>query len=66
MIVANRKSLDEILAMLKPYKKVLLLGCNECVTVCATGGEREAGVQASELSPARATAGQEIEVQEQT
>jgi len=33
MIVANRKSLDEILQMIKPYKKVLLLGCNECVTV---------------------------------
>ena len=38
MIVANRKTLEEILSMLKPYKKVLLLGCNECVTVCAVGG----------------------------
>jgi hypothetical protein len=38
MIVANRKSLEEILNMLKPYRKVLLLGCNECVTVCAAGG----------------------------
>ncbi len=46
MIVANRKTLEEILAMLKPYKKVLLLGCNECVTVCAAGGEREVGVLA--------------------
>jgi hypothetical protein len=35
MIVANRKSLDEIMQMIKPYRKVLLLGCNECVTVCA-------------------------------
>jgi len=53
MIVANRKSLEEILNMLKPYKKVLLLGCNECVTVCATGGEREVGVLASELKLSR-------------
>jgi len=66
MIVANRKSLEEILAMLKPYKKVLLLGCNECVTVCATGGEREVGVLASEIRLSRSKEGQEIEVREQT
>ena len=58
MIVANRKSLEEILGMLKPYKKVLLLGCNECVTVCAVGGEREVGVLASELKLSRAKEGQ--------
>ncbi len=66
MIVANRKSLEEILSMLKPYKKVLLLGCNECVTVCAAGGEREVGVLASELRLARTKDGQEIEIREQT
>jgi hypothetical protein len=66
MIVANRKTLEEILAMLKPYKKVLLLGCNECVTVCAAGGEREVGVLASELKLSRAKEGQEIEIKEQT
>ena len=66
MIVANRKTLEEILGMLKSYKKVLLLGCNECVTVCATGGEREVGVLASEIRLARAKEGQEIEVKEQT
>jgi len=46
MIVANRKTLEEILGMLKSYKKVLLLGCNECVTVCGDRGEREVGVLA--------------------
>ena len=66
MIVANRKSLEEILGMLKPYKKVLLLGCNECVTVCATGGEREVGVLASEIRLSRSKEGQEIEIKEQT
>jgi hypothetical protein len=35
MIEVNCKSLDEILRMTKPYKKVLFLGCNECATVCA-------------------------------
>ncbi|MGB9628642.1 MAG: methylenetetrahydrofolate reductase C-terminal domain-containing protein, partial [Thermodesulfobacteriota bacterium] len=66
MIVANRKSLDEIMQMIKPYKKVLLLGCNECVTVCAVGGEREVGALASELRLFRAKDGEEIEVREHT
>src|SRR4030043_35901 len=66
MIVANRKTLEEILTMLKPYKKVLLLGCNECVTVCAAGGEREVGVLASELRLSRSKDGEEIEIKEQT
>ena len=30
-------------------RRVLVLGCNECVTVCGVGGEREVGVLASEL-----------------
>jgi ferredoxin len=66
MIVANRKSLDEILQMIKPYKKILLLGCNECVTVCAVGGEREVGALASALRLSRAKDGEEIEVREHT
>ncbi|MDP3016698.1 MAG: hypothetical protein Q8N70_06490, partial [Deltaproteobacteria bacterium] len=66
MIVANRKTLEEILTMIRPYKKVLLLGCNECVTVSATGGEREVGVLASELKLSRAKDGEEIEIREQT
>ena len=66
MIVGNRKSLEEILEMLKPYKKILLLGCRECITVCAAGGEREVGVLASELKLSRAKNGEEIEIKEHT
>jgi ferredoxin len=66
MIVGNRKSLEEILEMVKPYKKILLLGCRECITVCAAGGEREVGVLASELKLSRAKDGQEIEIKEHT
>ena len=66
MIVGNRKSLEEILQMIKPYKKILLLGCRECITVCAAGGEREVGVLASELKMSRAKDGQEIEIKEFT
>ena len=66
MIVANRKSIDEILQMIKPYEKILLLGCNECVTVCAVGGEREVGVLASELKIIRGGEGKKLEVREHT
>ncbi len=66
MIVANRKTLDEILGMIRPYRKVLLLGCRECVTVCAVGGEREVGVLASEIRLSRFKDGEEVEVREHT
>jgi len=49
MIVAERKPFDEILETLKPYTKVLVLGCGGCVTVCLTGGEKQAEELASQL-----------------
>ena len=66
MIVANRKPLEEILEVIRPFKKILLLGCNECVTVCAVGGQREVGVLASELRLSRMKNGEEIEIREHT
>ncbi len=50
MIVAERKPLDEILEMLKPYEKVLVLGCGSCVTVCLSGGEKQAQELASQIN----------------
>jgi len=50
MIVANRKPFEEIMEMLRPYKKILLIGCNECVTVCSVGGTKEVEVLASEYA----------------
>lgn len=49
MIVANRKKIPEIMEMVKKHKKVLLVGCGTCVTVCLSGGEREAGIIGSAL-----------------
>jgi ferredoxin len=62
MIVAERKPFDEILEMLKPYRRVLVLGCGGCVTVCLTGGEKQAEELASQLRLAAKTKGLDLEV----
>jgi ferredoxin len=49
MIVGEKKPFSEILDMLAPYKRVLVLGCGGCVTVCISGGERQAQDLASQL-----------------
>ncbi|MCF8109897.1 MAG: methylenetetrahydrofolate reductase C-terminal domain-containing protein [Desulfobacteraceae bacterium] len=49
MIVADKKPVEEIIEYVKDCKKLLVLGCNECVTVCEAGGKKEAGVLASAL-----------------
>ena len=58
MITAERKPIEEIMEYVKPYKKILLLGCNECVTVCYAGGRKEVGILASALSMAFLKQGQ--------
>ena len=47
MIVADRKKIPEIRAMVEKHRRVLLVGCGTCVTVCLAGGEREVGILAS-------------------
>jgi ferredoxin len=49
MIVAERKPLDEIRGFIQGYKKVLVVGCGGCVTVCLAGGEAEVKTVASAL-----------------
>lgn len=53
MIVAKRKPLEEILELIKGYKKVLNVGCGTCVAVCLTGGEKEVGILNAEIEIAR-------------
>ena len=40
MIVADKKPIDEIIDEIKDFSNVLILGCNECVTVCEAGGKK--------------------------
>ncbi|MDO8568544.1 MAG: methylenetetrahydrofolate reductase C-terminal domain-containing protein [Dehalococcoidales bacterium] len=49
MIIAERKPFNEIKELIKGRKKVLVLGCGTCVSVCMAGGEKEVGLLASEL-----------------
>ena len=49
MIVADKKPIEEIIEEIKDFKKILILGCNECVTVCEAGGKKEVGILASAL-----------------
>jgi len=49
MIVAEQKPIEEIKGFLAGHKRVLLLGCGTCVTVCLAGGEREVATLAPVL-----------------
>ena len=44
MIVAEQKSIKEILEMLPEVNNLLVVGCDTCVTVCLAGGEKEVKV----------------------
>ena len=62
MIVADRKSLQEILAMVAENKKILIAGCKGCVTVCNVGGLKEVENLASSLKIARKKEGKDIDI----
>ena len=66
MITAERKPMEELIECLRPYNRILLVGCNECVTVCAAGGRKEVGILASALQMAFKTEGKTLEVKELT
>jgi len=61
MIVAEPKSLAEIAGYIKDAKKVLVMGCGGCVTVCLSGGQKEVDILAVSLRMLRAKEGKPIE-----
>ena len=66
MIVAERKTIPELVDILKGYKRILVLGCGTCVTVCLAGGEREVSIIASALRIAAKAKGLDFKVDELT
>lgn len=66
MIVAQPKPIKEVLEMVKDKKKVLVVGCKGCVTVCNVGGAKEVGILAASLRIARKRSGHAIQVDEHT
>ena len=66
MIVADRKPIEEIIENVNSNKNILILGCNECVTVCEAGGKKEVGVLASALRMYFLNQGKEVKIDEIT
>jgi len=66
MIVADKKPIEEIIEDIKGHDKVLVLGCNECVTVCEAGGKKEVGILASALRMFFLNQGKEMKIDEKT
>jgi ferredoxin len=66
MIVAERKSITELLDILPNNSRILVLGCGTCVTVCLAGGEREVSIISSALRIASKTRGLGYTVSELT
>ena len=58
--------MGEILEYVRPFERILLLGCNECVTVCYAGGRKEVGILASALNMALLKEGRKVVIDELT
>ncbi len=66
MITAVQKPFDEIYESVSGCKKLLVLGCGTCVTVCMAGGEKEVGEFASSIRLANKKNGLDMEITEDT
>ncbi len=66
MIVAERKTIPELVDILRPHKNILVLGCGTCVTVCLSGGEREVSIISSALRIASRVQGLSFHIDELT
>ncbi|MFP5211926.1 MAG: methylenetetrahydrofolate reductase C-terminal domain-containing protein [Acidobacteriota bacterium] len=64
MIIAQAKPIEEILDEVKDLKRILVAGCDGCVTVCEAGGLKEAQILASALRMYFKQQGQDVTVDE--
>ena len=66
MIVAQQKPINEIIDLVSPYRRLLVLGCGTCVKTCFAGGEDEVAAMASLLRLAASRQGRNIHIEELT
>jgi ferredoxin len=64
MIKAVGKPLEEVIGMVENFRKILVVGCDGCVTVCEAGGLKEAKTLASALRLYFTQAGKAAQVDE--
>ncbi len=66
MVIGEGKPIEEVLSMISDKKKILVVGCRGCVTVCSAGGEKEVSILSSAIRLAREKEGNPIEIREET
>ncbi len=66
MVIGERKPFEELMHMISGHKKIMVLGCGGCVTVCLTGGDDAVRVLSSQLRMARDKDGNPVEIIEKT
>ena len=66
MIIAERKTLSELVKMVDGCSRLLVLGCRGCVAVCSAGGDKEVSILASALKLGVSRQGREMEIVERT
>lgn len=49
MIVGKLKPMEEIISSVSEFRNILILSCGSCVTVCLSGGDREAQALGREI-----------------
>ncbi|MBW1980650.1 MAG: methylenetetrahydrofolate reductase C-terminal domain-containing protein [Deltaproteobacteria bacterium] len=64
MIMAKPKSIEEIIKQIEEFDRVLIAGCDGCVTVCEAGGLKEVQVLASSLRLYFTKEGKRMEIEE--
>jgi len=60
MIVAEQKDIKEIIRSVESFSHVAVAGCGVCVTVCMSGGEKEASAVADILRLSAKQAGRDV------
>ncbi len=64
MIIAKPKPIEEIIETTKEFKRILVVGCDGCVTVCEAGGRKEAQIVGSALRMYFKQQGTDVKVDE--